>query len=401
MFTYIRDNCIKLNSPIVQLFFRPFSKPWIAICDGREAQDIMTHRAQEFDRSPLSGDLVRAHAPKSQLPMLTNEQWRFNRLLVRDTMSPKFLNTVVAARAYESGSDLVGVWRKKIRLAESRVFEVKHDILMAVVDVIWSATFGSDIETCKTQSRFLSNIDRLDLPREVDDTVPVHIPTCDPPRTYAALTTLFDSSIIPLKSPFGFYHHWLAMKVVPRLRHAMRLRDRLVNQSIERAYIRFANHDPPKVGHVKSAVDLVVERQMASAFKDDRRAMQSSVKGYIHDELCLFLSAGSTTTAEAICWGLKYLTAHQDIQGKIRKHMRSSLTNPITGEIHLNAAAIAEDSNPYLDAFMHESLRHGTNMEAHLRVARVDTQVLGHYIPKGTDIILVVSLIPTLYRFHV
>jgi len=90
LFTYIINKCVELNAPVAQLSFRPFGRPWVVICNGREAQDIMTHRAREFDRSKLSGDLVRAHAPQSQLPMLTNDQWRFNRLLVRNTCRRSF-----------------------------------------------------------------------------------------------------------------------------------------------------------------------------------------------------------------------------------------------------------------------------------------------------------------------
>ncbi|KAH8171059.1 cytochrome p450 domain-containing protein [Sarocladium implicatum] len=391
MFTYIRDNCIKLNSPVVQLFFRPFSSPWIAVCDGREAQDIMTHRTKEFDRSPLSGDLVRAHAPQSQLPMLTNEQWRFNRQLIRDTMSPKFLNSFAAAKAHEAGSDLVKLWKQKTRLAEARTFDVKADVLMAVVDVIWSASFGSDIDACKTQLRYLEGVKHVSLPKLIDDREVVNIPACDSPEAYAALITLFDSSIIPLKSPFGYHHHWLAMKVVPRYRRAMSIRDRLVKESIRRAYRTFADKDTTKPDDAKSAVDFVVEREVASAAKEGRPPMQANIAKYIHDELCLFLSAGSTTTAEAICWGLKYLTAHQDIQQKIREHMNSSFSQEFATGSQLTASDIAESTNPFLEAFMYESLRHGTNMEAHLRVALSDTQILGHHIPKGTNVILVVN----------
>ncbi|RYP13802.1 hypothetical protein DL767_010581 [Monosporascus sp. MG133] len=371
MFTYIRDNCIKLNAPVVQLFFRPFLKPWIAVCDGREAQDIMTHRTREFDRSPLSGDLVRAHAPQSQLPMLTNEQWRFNRLLVRDTMSPKFLATIAATRAHVAGSDLVALWREKTRLARARTFDIKQDVLMAVVDVIWSATFGSAIQSCQTQRRFLTGINQLAAlaADDGDDSKLVDIPRCDPPAAYTALTALFDSSIIPLKSPFGYYHHWLAMKVVPRLRRAMRIRDQLVQASIANAYKTFADKASPKPDVVKSAVDLVVEREVASAAKEGRLPMQPAIGQRIHDELCLFLSAGSTTMAEAICWGLK----------------RSGNRIPAHG------GSDRGNGNPYLEAFMYESLRHGTNMEAHLRIALADTQILGHYIPKGSNVILVVN----------
>jgi cytochrome P450 len=390
LFSYMTEQAVKLNSPIVQFTFRPFSRPWVAIFDGREAQDIMTHRSKEFDRSNLSGDLVRAHAPKSQLPMLTNDQWRFNRMLVRETMSPKFLNTVAAARAFEAATDLISLWMHKARLAPNATYDVKEDILMAVIDVIWSATFGSEIGSCKVQSKHLASIKHVNV-AEAHDKLTI-IPSCQAPAAYSALNTLFDSSVIPLKSPFGYYHHWLAMKLIPRLRQAMNLRDRLVQERLRAAYSKFSSLAKDE-GEVQSAIDLVVQREAAAASKADRDPMSASVTRYIHDELCLFLSAGSTTTAEAVCWGLKYLTAYPDIQREVRENMKAVFATSSGPGVQPCAEAIAKAELPWLEAFMYESLRHGSNMEGHMRIATCDTEILGYHIPKGTQMILAVSTV--------
>lgn len=41
----------ELDSPIFQLFTRPFSPPDVFLVDPRESQDILLRRAKDFDRS--------------------------------------------------------------------------------------------------------------------------------------------------------------------------------------------------------------------------------------------------------------------------------------------------------------------------------------------------------------
>ena len=37
LMSYLTAQCVELNSPIIQLFVRPFSKPWIIMTDFRES----------------------------------------------------------------------------------------------------------------------------------------------------------------------------------------------------------------------------------------------------------------------------------------------------------------------------------------------------------------------------
>jgi hypothetical protein len=34
--SFFASHCVELNSPITQIFIRPFSKPWVIITDSRE-----------------------------------------------------------------------------------------------------------------------------------------------------------------------------------------------------------------------------------------------------------------------------------------------------------------------------------------------------------------------------
>ena len=63
LFNWITLQNIKLQSPIIQLFARPFSRPWIVITDFNESQDILLRRTKEFDRSDFLRDLFSGLTP--------------------------------------------------------------------------------------------------------------------------------------------------------------------------------------------------------------------------------------------------------------------------------------------------------------------------------------------------
>lgn len=63
MWDYLRDLTIELDSPIVQVFMRPFGKPWVVVSDFKETQDIQVNRQHQFDRSKLLQEVFRPVLP--------------------------------------------------------------------------------------------------------------------------------------------------------------------------------------------------------------------------------------------------------------------------------------------------------------------------------------------------
>lgn len=43
---WITSQLIKHDKPVIQLFMRPFDKPWVIMADFRETQDIMVRRSR-------------------------------------------------------------------------------------------------------------------------------------------------------------------------------------------------------------------------------------------------------------------------------------------------------------------------------------------------------------------
>lgn len=93
-FSWITLQCKKLNSPIVQIFAKPFSKPWVIITDARECQDVLVRRSKEFDRASFTTDVVQPILREHFFPMPSSTKQRAHRALLSDTMTPAFLNEV-------------------------------------------------------------------------------------------------------------------------------------------------------------------------------------------------------------------------------------------------------------------------------------------------------------------
>lgn len=225
VFTWISTQVVKLNSPIIQLFMRPFGRPFVIIADFREAQDIMVHRSREFDRSTFFGDLFTAVLPNHHVHMKTGPQWKSHRRLVGDTMSTNFLSNVVAPQLYNTALDNIELWKEKIRLAQGRPFEAMDDITRGALDIIWAAAFGTEIGTQKSQIEVLSKLSKIDVPKNVDE--PVKFPDAPTPEAFNSIITLTQSVEIAVNSPFPRQHHWFALKFYPRLRSAMKYKVRV------------------------------------------------------------------------------------------------------------------------------------------------------------------------------
>lgn len=89
------DHNAKLKTSISQIFLFPYSKPFVLITDFREAHDILSKRHKEFDRSKRNADIFGAIGQDFHLAMQTRDpRFKGNKELVRDLMTPAFLNTV-------------------------------------------------------------------------------------------------------------------------------------------------------------------------------------------------------------------------------------------------------------------------------------------------------------------
>lgn len=87
----------KLNSPICQVFIHPFGKPSVVVSDFRETLDMCSRRLKEFDRGERPRAAWAGVIPHQMLSYHTADpKFKQHRELMRDLMTPNFLNKVIA-----------------------------------------------------------------------------------------------------------------------------------------------------------------------------------------------------------------------------------------------------------------------------------------------------------------
>lgn len=132
----------KMDSPICQVFIRPFSEPWILLADYRESRDILMRR-KEFDKSSFLSEGMACLGAFHGI-YLTGDKFKANRQLIQDLMTTTFLNNHVAPAVYDKGLELMKLFELKMKVAKGRPFSVKKDYEYTSLDVMLEFAFGKN-----------------------------------------------------------------------------------------------------------------------------------------------------------------------------------------------------------------------------------------------------------------
>ena len=85
---------------------------------------------------------------------------------------------------------------------------------------------------------------------------------------------------------------------------------------------------------------------------------------------------------------VKFLADNQEAQARLRRQLRSSFSAASTQKRQPTITEITRAPAPYLDAVVQEVLRLAETIPMVIRESIVDTTILGHFIPKGTSVLL-------------
>ncbi|KAK3985848.1 Trichodiene oxygenase [Cladorrhinum sp. PSN332] len=394
--TYILQQMKKLNTPIMQVFVRPFSKPLVILGDFHEMHDVLIHRHKDFDRAELLGDLVKGLAPDHHILLKTNDQWKHQRRLIQDLMTPSFLHKVAGPILHSNIGRMVELWREKARIAEGRPWHAAHDINDVALDAVMGFAFGEPSEHSATRPA-LEALRALDakglaaLKGTGDRDQPIVFPTANRGPVL--------NSILALTVTVGELHGnpwpalaWAYIMRKPRIKRAVAIKEDYIAKQLSSAVKRLTGPDS-EGQHVSSAVDHMILSEKKLARKDGRAPDYFS--RVMKDETFGFVFAGHETTSTTLCWGLKNLTDNPFAQSKLRKALESAFAAAYAEGRDPTAQEITSAHIPYLDATMEEILRCAGTASVVDRQATRDTELLGYQIPKGTMIATVV-LGPTL-----
>ncbi|KAI9685214.1 MAG: hypothetical protein M1822_004801 [Bathelium mastoideum] len=381
-FGFMRCRCLQLQSPIVQIFPKPWQLPWIVVCDAEETVNILGRRASEFDRPDFIIDALSVVAPNSQLVLKTGSEWRRHRRLAAETMSPWFLDKVFRAHIQSTFADLIKLWTEKARLAEGCPFDITKDIFETVLDAVWAAAFGTSSDVILSKANQLAMLDRLKtLPDNADH--PAVFPTKSLPESFEAFLHVMDSLEIFFKVPvMARVVHKVAATIVPSLRRSFSKIKAVVDARLAQAFAKM--QQDRSESNIACAADVLVQQEIHLSRKQNRTfdPKMEEIKG----ELLAFMFGSLETTSATICWALKFLTSNQAAQLRLKNVLEATFAPNGSVSQLPTAEEVLARRVPYLDAVVEEVLRCSGTIQALSRQAVTDTQILGHFIPKGAQI---------------
>lgn len=391
MFGYLAKMAIELDAPIFQIFVHPLQKPWVVIADTREANDIMTRRtSKDFDRSKFLGDLMMSLSPEFHFHMPTGSRWKAHRKLLADTMSPAFLSEVAGPQMWTSTMKAIELWQSKERLAEGRPFSVAEDLRKAAFEIIWTATFGFETGAMKVQSDLLSSLSKFENLPDIDEAL--NFPVAADPPIFRAALALNDALQGGIQSLVPKLHLFLSYNLIPSLRSARKLKDLVIEDEIKKAIEKFSAmtdvnwEEQGNLGrHMKSAMDIVITRELQSSLKEGR--MPDPLSRVVQDELFSFMLAGNEVYTLAV-WTLKFLTAHPEVQFNLRQELQNQLQHALKTGVTPTAHEIGAARLPYFEAVIEESLRCGEVTQTNIRTTQHDVIILGHLVPGDTEVLM-------------
>ncbi|KAK1991632.1 cytochrome P450 monooxygenase [Colletotrichum falcatum] len=386
MYDWLGAQNIKHRSPMVQVFGRPFSKPWVIISDFCETQDILVRRSKEFDRSSFTADVLSGVIPEHHSRWQTNDEYKSRRRLIEGILNPSFLNKVAAPLLHESTIRMTDLWREKARLARGHPFWAMKDISHCALDAVLGFTFGPGLEglsATQPSVELLSSIPSLPSNNDDDEVAdilgPVDFPNGPPNPIIEVFFKFADSIETAMKSLFPVLAHWF-LRQRPAMKAAIRLKEDLIRRQIDLSVTRCQSSSD---GHtIRCALDEMVRRESSQAAKEQRPAAFHTRLFY--DELYGFSLGGHESTSNSSQWAVKTLARHQPQQARLRFRLREALPIAVAEKRIPTSQEIMQVRCPYLEASIEELYRTSLTAPMCVRSATQDTEILGCRIPKGT-----------------
>lgn len=275
------------SSPIIQLFITPFGKPSLVVSDFREAQDILMRR-KEFDRSDWSIAMLGGDVPNFHINLKMGAEWKSHRRLLQDLMTPRFLRGVAAPNIYTSVCRLVDLWNAKADIADKRPFSAENDVFFTALDAVLDFGFGNG---CPHRAL----LPQLELLQAKDGQVeqhayspaggaiPIDFPVTRPHESLEAI--LAASNLIQEVSESGFTKlAWWWKQLQPRERKLRAIRHQFFREQVSHAMEKLHMSDEENESWVKSATELILQRERIFAKKEGRDPLYWSP--VTRDEVC-------------------------------------------------------------------------------------------------------------------
>ncbi|KAJ5170047.1 cytochrome P450 [Penicillium coprophilum] len=375
----------KFQSPLCQVFIKPFSRPWVLLADSTEAQDIMMRRP-EFDRSDIILDglspLGDFHAR-----MKTGPSWKEAKAWLKDLVGPSYLNSIGSPIIYKNSVRLVEFWESKARLANGRPFDVNEDLDHSALDAMLLFLFGPHYKHTALDPH-LEILSRLD-PSSIE--VGIH----GEAKFLAAPLDEFITSMYETVDAMDKVSQSMAPRAMmwwirhsPRYKRFAAIKRRVVQEQIIGALKRLST-----TRETKAAIEYILTREKMAAEEQHRKPdfgspiLEDEVKSGVL--IAGLFIAGLHTISTTIAWSFIYLTRYPQVQERLRLALQTAYADADAENRAPTMIELTQTRVPYLEALLEETLRlHATSLT---RQAICDTEILGKPVPKGTNVFLIAN----------
>ncbi|KAK4062495.1 uncharacterized protein Triagg1_9981 [Trichoderma aggressivum f. europaeum] len=380
---------VKLQSPIIQLFARPFSKPCVVVADYQESKDVMVRRTKEFDRSYYWSEVSGGIMPESHIfKRFGDNLYKRQSRWVQGLMMPGFQKNVVVPHMYNVCLDFMRLWEEKSRLAQGHPFAAAHDVYYVALDAIWTVVFGEapGIQTVtRAQVELLEGIEALPLPQNKD--AEVDLPRAPVPETLQSVIDITESYESTIRSPWPRVSHWILRQTSSTWKRAFKIKENFIKNEIAKAINRRqagSGSSAIPTANIKSAIDDMIDKEAVMAEKEHRRP--EIISRSFFDEILTVLVAAHDTTGTVITWAVKFLADYPEVQDKLRAELRAIYPEANAEKRYPTFEEIRGINCHYRDAAIEEIIRCSRAESALARTAMVDVELLGHRVPKGTEV---------------
>ncbi|KAG6142975.1 hypothetical protein E4U38_004761 [Claviceps purpurea] len=348
----------------------------------------MARRTKEFDRARLNIDEFSPFTPEHHVAMMSSDpRYKANRELVKGLMSPGMLSNEFAPVIYEKASHLIDLWRTKMDAAQGRPFAALDDLREVSWELTLTLVFGFDGERKVLQphrDHLLSKGSSVAWTDSADTACFARPPLASEVQALAVMVKFLHFASIRVARHLQI---WILKRT--KWRKYFQTKEKLLSKEINKSAKRLHSAGSSDISRCKTVIDHLLEREIVMAEK--KNSSPDFNRPSIRDEAFGFFVAGSDTVSTSMGWTVKFLADNQTVQAKLRRQLEISYCEAYGENRQPDVSEILRLSTPYLDAFIDESLRCGKTSPNLLRQATVDTEILGHHIPKGTTVFLMVG----------
>lgn len=294
---FVFEQCRKLNSPVIQLFMRPFGNPVIFIDDVREVKDILSSRTREFDRAPRTRKAFRPVVEHSTLVKATTPDWKAQRRFWEGVMGRNFLHRVAAPRILRVALDVVELLKTKASIADGRPFEFFKDIDLASFDVIWTVVFGTNLEAVSGKREKVRKAAKGMLQPTSKDSLAV-MPVTPQPEMLDCIASIIQTVEKTFASFSQPLHHWI-LRQRSAYRKKWAVKNKIVDGLISSTKSQLTELSKEQLIQQEetSAMVLGLRRELL-AHRSEPGKVQPPEKDEIRDELLMLLIGVSPILAE-------------------------------------------------------------------------------------------------------